>query len=193
MGFIKCQINGKEKIIRTLEISNLVPGHWSEVEEIAYNGITENCTKTQDYRIGGRNKVYAGTDTQNIGSGFSEASYGRYFESGTFPNLTYNDLSNTNFKFNIYNSTNLIELIEDYNIGSSTRVMLDNNNYFDINVVESGLSSDIIGFNISGASNGANMASTDYLSCVSTKDITSWSHKYYNPVISLLEIILYVE
>ena len=188
MGFIKCQINGKEKIIKTVEITNLAPCDWYEVKQITYNGQTTNFRQDQKYRIvNRRNYVYAGNSVQNIGDGYSGASYGKYFEAGTFPNLTYNDLSNTNFKFNINNSTNLIELIENYNIGSSTRVMLDNNNYFDINVVETGLSSDIMGFNISGTSNGVNMVSTNYLTCVSTKDITSWSHKYYNPIICLLE------
>lgn len=188
MGFIKCQINGKEKIIKTVEITNLLPCDWYEVKQVTYNGITTNRRQEQKYRIvDSRNYVYAGDGRTNIGDGYSGVNYGKYLEAGTFPNLTYNDLSNTNFKFNIYNSTNLIELIENYNIGSSTRVMLDNNNYFDINVVESGLSSDIIGFNISGTSNGVNMVSTSYLTCVSTKDITSWTHKYYNPIICLLE------
>lgn len=188
MGFIKCQINGKEKIIRTVEITNLVPCDWYEVKQITYNEQTTNFRQEQKYRIvDRRNYVYAGNGRTNIGDGYSGASYGKYLEAGTFPNLTYNDLSNTNFKFNINNSTNLIELIENYNIGSSTRAMLDNNNYFDINVVETGLSSDIIGFNISGTSNGVNMVSTNYLTCVSTKDTTSWSHKYYNPIICLLE------
>lgn len=187
MGFIKCQINGKEKIIKTVEITNLVPCDWYEVKEIAYNGQTTNRRQEQKYRIlNKQNYVYAGNSVQNISDGYSEVNYGKYLEAGTFPDLTYNDLPNTNFKFNIYNSTNLIELIEDYNIGSSTRVMLDDNNYFDINVVETGIP-DIIGFNVSGASNGVNMVSTSYLARVTTKDDTSWSHKYYNPVICLLE------
>ena len=36
MGFIKCQINGKEKIIKTVEITNLIPCDWYEVVSVPY-------------------------------------------------------------------------------------------------------------------------------------------------------------
>lgn len=194
MGFIKCQINGKEKIIKTAVITNLLPCNWSERTEITYNGKESSCTKTQRYAITNKRPViYAGTSTTNIASGHSGVSYGSSYDWGTFPNLTYNDLSNVNFKFNIYNATNLIELIEDYSIGSSTRVMLDENNYFDINVINSTSMPhypDRLGFNITGNSNGITIymkSSTTSLTSITNKDVTSGTFKYYNPIICLLE------
>ena len=194
MGFIKCQINGKEKIIKTVEITNLLPCNWSERTEIKYNGKNSSCNKTQRYAITNKRPIiYAGTSTQNIALGHSGASYGSTFDWGTFPNLTYNDLSNVNFKFNIYNATNLIELIENYSIGSSTRVMLDENNYFDINVINATSTPhypDRLGFNITGNSNGISIymkSSTTSLTSITNKDVTSGTYKYYNPIICLLE------
>ena len=194
MGFIKCQINGKEKIIKTVEITNLMPCDWSERETITYNGKKNDCIKTQRYAITNKQHViYAGTNTENIASGLSGASYGSALDWGTFPNLTYNDLSNFNFKFNIYNATNLIELIEDYSIGSSTRVMLDENNYFDINVINATSMPhypDRLGFNITGNSNGISIymkSSTTSLTSITNKNVTSGTYKFYNPIICLLE------
>lgn len=194
MGFIKCQINGKEKIIKTVEITNLLPCNWSEMTNVTYNGKTVNCSKTQRYEIGNKRPViYAGTSVENIAIGHSGASYGSTIEWGKFPNLTYNDLSSVNFKFNIYNSTNLIELIEDYSIGSSTRVMLDENNYFDINVINATSEPHYpnrLGFNITGSSNGITIymkSSTTSLTSITNKDVTSGTFKYYNPIICLLE------
>ena len=194
MGFIKCQINGKEKIIKTLEITNLVPCDWNEVKVVKYNNKSTNCKKEQIYRIGYQETlIYAGDSLPKINKGYSGVSYGQAFDWGTFPNLTYNDLPNNNFKFNIYNSTNLIELIEDYTIGSSTRVMLDENNYFDINVVDAtSLPNypDRMGFSITGKSNGINIAmasNSKFLTSITTKDITTGSNKFYNPVICLIE------
>ena len=194
MGFIKCQINGKEKIIKAVEITNLLPCDWSERTTIKYNGKNNDCVKTQRYAITNKRPIiYAGTSTQNIALGHSGASYGSTYDWGTFPNLTYNDLSNVNFKFNIYNATNLIELIEDYSIGSSTRVMLDKNNYFDINVINATSMPhypDRLGFNITGNSNGISIymkSSTTSLTSITNKDVTSGTYKYYNPIICLLE------
>lgn len=195
MGFIKCQINGKEKIIKTLEITNLVPCDWYEVTKVTYNNLTSNLRKEQLYRVGDQRPLLrAGDHPSVINAGASNASYGRAFDAGTFPNLTYNDLSNFNFKFNINSATNLIELVENYNIGSSTRVMLDENNYFDINVLDaSSLPNypDRLGFNITGTSNGVNIymdtASSKYLTFITYKDITTGSNRFYNPVICLIE------
>lgn len=195
MGFIKCQINGKEKIIKTLEITNLVPCDWYEVTTVTYNNLTSNLRKEQLYRVGDQRPLLrAGDHPSVINAGASNASYGRAFDAGTFPNLTYNDLSNFNFKFNINSATNLIELVENYNIGSSTRVMLDENNYFDINVLDASSHPnypDRLGFNITGTSNGVNIymdsQSSKYLTFITYKDITTGSNRFYNPVICLIE------
>ena len=195
MGFIKCQINGKEKIIKTLEITNLVPCDWYEVTTVTYNNLTSNLRKEQLYRVGDQRPLLrAGDHPSVINAGASNASYGRAFDAGTFPNLTYNDLSNFNFKFNINSATNLIELVENYNIGSSTRVMLDENNYFDINVLDASSYPnypDRLGFNITGTSNGVNIymdsQSSKYLTFITYKDITTGSNRFYNPVICLIE------
>lgn len=195
MGFIKCQINGKEKIIKTLEITNLVPCDWYEVTKVTYNNLTYNLKKEQLYRVGDQRPLLrAGDHPSVINAGVSDASYGRAFDAGTFPNLTYNDLSNFNFKFNINSATNLIELVEDYNIGSSTRVMLDENNYFDINVLDASFPPnypDRLGFNITGSSNGVNIymdrQSSNFLTVITYKDITTGSNRFYNPVICLIE------
>ena len=195
MGFIKCQINGKEKIIKTLEITNLVPCDWYEVTTVTYNNLTSNLRKEQLYRVGDQRPLLrAGDHPSVINAGASNASYGRAFDAGTFPNLTYNDLSNFNFKFNINSATNLIELVENYNIGSSTRVMLDENNYFDINVLDASAPPnypDRLGFNITGSSNGVNIymntQSSKFLTFITYKDITTGSNRFYNPVICLIE------
>lgn len=195
MGFIKCRINGKEKIIKTLEITNLVPCDWYEVTTVTYNNLTSNLRKEQLYRVGNQRPLLrAGDHPSVINAGASDASYGRAFDAGTFPNLTYNDLSNFNFKFNINSATNLIELVEDYNIGSSTRVMLDENNYFDINVLDGSFPPnypDRLGFNITGSSNGVNIymdrQSSEFLTFITYKDITTGSNRFYNPVICLIE------
>ena len=192
MGFIKCQINGKEKIIKTVEITNLLPCDWDEVINIPYAGSIATLAKSQIYRIGFiGTSLRDGDSSSNINSGSSGCGYGSLIPWGGLPNLTYNDLSTVNFKFDINSGTNLIELIENYNIGSSTRVMLDDKNYFDINVLDASFPPnypDRLGFNITGTSNGVNVYTTDpgYLTTITNKDITS-GHKYYNPVICLLE------
>lgn len=194
MGFIKCQINGKEKIIKAVEITNLLPCDWYEVVSVPYgNGKKANLRNEQNYKIGNQRPVLrAGDSISNINSGYSGAYYGSGIPWGEIPNLTYNDLPTVNFKFNINSGTNLIELIEDYNIGSSTRVMLDENNYFDINVLDANFPPnypDRLGFTITGTSNGVRIymdSSSAYLTTITNKDITSGS-KFYNPVICLVE------
>lgn len=194
MGFIKCQINGKEKIIKAVEITNLLPCDWYEVVSVPYgNGKKTNLRNEQNYKIGNqRPALRAGDSISNINSGYTGAYYGSGIPWGEIPNLTYNDLPTVNFKFNINSGTNLIELIEDYNIGSSTRVMLDDNNYFDINVIDCSFPPnypDRLGFNITGTSNGVSIymdSSSAYLTTITNKDITSGS-KFYNPVICLVE------
>ena len=193
MGFIKCQINGKEKIIKAVEITNLLPCDWGISEYLPYKGGKVHLRKEQEYKIGNnRPSLRAGDSVGKINYGSSTADYGQTIPWGDMPNLTYNDLSNFNFKFSIKNGTNLIELIEDYNIGSSTRVMLDKNNYFDINVVDGSFPPnypDRLGFNITGTSNGINIymdSSSTYLTSITNKDITS-GQKAFNPVICLIE------
>lgn len=192
MGFIKCQINGKEKIIKTVEITNLLPCDWNKVINIPYAGSIATLGKSQNYKTGFIGTALRdGDSTSNINSGSSGCGYGSLIPWGGLPNLTYNDLATVNFKFDINSGTNLIELIEDYNIGSSTRVMLDDNNYFDINVVDASFPPnypDRLGFNITGSSNGVSVSTVDpgYLTTITNKDITS-GRKYYNPVICLLE------
>lgn len=194
MGFIKVKVNGKEKIIKTLEITNLLPCDWYETNTVKYNNLSANCRKEQVYRVGNQIAILnAGDNRSVVNGGASNASYGRSFDAGTFPNLTYNDLSNFNFKFNINSATNLIELVEDYNIGSSTRVMLDENNYFDINVLDASFPPnypDRLGFNITGSSNGVNIYMnrnlSEYLTVITYKDITS-GITFYNPIICLIE------
>lgn len=193
MGFIKCQINGKEKIIKTVEITNLIPCDWGISEYLPYKGGKVHLRKEQEYKIGNnRPSLRAGDSVEKINYGSSKADYGQSIPWGDMPNLTYNDLSNFNFKFNIKNGTNLIELIEDYNIGSSTRVMLDKNNYFDINVVDGSFLPhypDRLGFSITGNSNGINIymdTSGSYLTTITNKDITS-GQKFFNPIICLIE------
>lgn len=193
MGFIKCKINGKEKIIKTVEITNLLPCDWGISEYLPYKGGKVHLRKEQEYKIGNnRPLLRAGDSVEKINYGSSRADYGQSIPWGDMPNLTYNDLSNFNFKFNIKNGTNLIELIEDYNIGSSTRVMLDENNYFDINVVDGSFPPnypDRLGFSITGNSNGVSIymdQSGSYLTTITNKDITS-GQKFFNPVICLIE------
>ena len=194
MGFIKCQINGKEKIIRTVEITNLLPCDWYEVVSVPYgNGKKVNLRKEQNYKIGNqRPALRAGDIISNINSGYTDVYYGASVPWGEISNLTYNDLPTVNYKFNINAGTNLIELIEDYNIGSSTRVMLDDNNYFDIQVLDANFPPnypDRLGFTITGSSNGVRIymdSSSTYLTTITNKDITSGS-KFYNPVICLVE------
>lgn len=192
MGFIKCKINGKEKIIKTVEITNLLPCDWNKVINIPYAGSIATLEKSQNYKIGFIGTILRdGDSNSNINSGSSACGYGSLIPWGGLPNLTYNDLPTVNFKFDINSGTNLIELIEDYNIGSSTRVMLDDNNYFDINVLDASFPPnypDRLGFNITGSSNGVSVSTVDpgYLTTITNKDITS-GHKYYNPVICLLE------
>ena len=194
MGFIKCQINGKEKIIKAVEITNLLPCDWYEVVSVPYgNGKKANLRKEQNYKIGNqRPALRAGDSISNINSGYTGMYYGSAIPWGEIPNLTYNDLPTVNFKFNINSGTNLIELIEDYNIGSSTRIMLDDNNYFDINVLDANFPPnypDRLGFTITGTSNGVSIymdSSSTYLTTITNKDITS-GNKFYNPIICLVE------
>lgn len=194
MGFIKVKINDKEKIIKTLEITNLLPCDWDDTITVTHNNKRVTCRLDQEYRIGDqRPELRAGDSVSNINAGLTQAYYGSIITDNTFPSLTYNDLPSYNYKFNINEATNLLEFIEDYNIGSSTRVMMDETNYFDINVVDGSAPPnypDRLGFNITGSSNGIsiymNSSPSSYLTCVTYKDITS-GFRYYNPVICLLE------
>lgn len=192
MGFIRCKINGKEKIIKPVEITNLIPCYWQERKNIPYAGSIISFSQSQIYRTAYIDTpLRDGDSNSNINSGSSGCDYGALIPSGGLPNLTYDDLSTVNFKFDINSGTNLIDLIEDYNIGSSTRIMLDDNNYFDINVLDASFPPnypDRLGFNITGTSNGVSVYTTDpgYLTTITNKDITS-GHKYYSPVICLLE------
>ena len=158
MGFINVKINNRARYIKTVELKNLIPCNTHEVITLSANKKTINKIYDQNYSTGVSYQplLLAGDALSKINYGYCNTHYGSA-DNKDFPNLTYNDFSQTTIKFNVNEGTNLVELLENYNIGESLRIFLNENDYLDINVVDASNPPNYpnrIGFSLNGVSNG---------------------------------------
>lgn len=195
MGFINVKINNRGRYIKTVELKNLIPCNTHETITLSANKKTITKIYDQNYSTGVSSQplLLAGDATSEINYGYCNTRYGSW-DNKDFPDLTYNDFSQTTIKFNVNEGTNLVELLENYNIGESLRIFLNENDYLDINVVDASNppnNPNRIGFSLNGVSNGISIymksGYTNLTSFTTSESTQTSGSKYYNPAIYIIE------
>lgn len=136
MGVIQAIVNDKVVKIQTMEITNLFPVDWYNIEQVvAGDGKVVNKRKEQKYPRSSGTYISAG-GINNIGH--ESVSYGSL--NNTLPNLTLNDLPDVNFKIIEKGATNLISLMPVLENNNSLTIDFSDNIY--INIITSDINND---------------------------------------------------